>query len=181
MEPCPKPSSELVSRRLRNAPPRDTPADLAIRRILHAQGLRYRVDVRPERTLRRKADIVFSPAKVAIFVDGCFWHACLEHGSAPKANAEWSAAKLRTNFERDRDTDARLTAAGWTVLRIREHDPSEVAAELVAGSSANGVLTHGGEMAGRDQRVEPAAGPSLASLDRCRARRPKSLSGYSKT
>lgn len=82
--------------------------------------------------LNRRADVVFGPAKVAIFVDGCFWHACPEHGSAPKANSEWWAEKLRTNVERDRDTDARLTAAGWTVLRIWEHEPPVAAAELVA-------------------------------------------------
>jgi DNA mismatch endonuclease (patch repair protein) len=132
MERRPPPSSELVSRRMRNTPSRDTPPELAIRRLLHARGLRYRVDVRPLKGLNRRADVVFAPAKVAIFVDGCFWHACPEHGSAPKANAEWWAEKLRTNVERDRDTDARLTAAGWTVLRIWEHEPPEAAAEFVA-------------------------------------------------
>ena len=83
MERHPPPSGELVSRRMRNTPTRDTPAELAVRRLLHARGLRYRVDVRPVKTLSRKADIVFGAAKIAMFVDGCFWHACPMHGSAP--------------------------------------------------------------------------------------------------
>lgn len=116
---------------MRHTPTRDTPAELAIRRVLHARGLRYRVDVRPLKGLNRRADIVFGPTKVAVFVDGCFWHACPEHLAAPKANAEWWANKLRTNVERDRDTDAKLAAAGWMVLRVWEHEPPEAAADLV--------------------------------------------------
>lgn len=103
---------------MRNTPTRDTPAELAIRRVLHARGFRYRVDVSPEKGLRRKADIVFRSARVAVFVDGCFWHKCPEHGSAPKANAAWWRDKLNANVWRDRDTDARLTEAGWTVVRV---------------------------------------------------------------
>jgi len=121
---------------MQHTPTRDTPAELAIRRILHAKGLRYRVDVRPEKALRRKADIVFGPARVAVFVDGCFWHDCPLHGSAPKANAAWWREKLRTNVARDRDTDARLTEAGWTVLRVWEHERPSAAAELIARTVA---------------------------------------------
>lgn len=117
---------------MRNTRSRDTPAELAIRRLLHARGLRYRVDVRPVRELRRKADLVFGPARVAVFVDGCFWHACPEHGSAPKSNADWWSEKLRTNVERDRDTDARLAAAGWTVVRVWEHERPADAADHIA-------------------------------------------------
>ncbi|UOR02388.1 very short patch repair endonuclease [Leucobacter allii] len=117
---------------MRNTPTRDTPAELAIRRLLHARGLRYRVDTRPVKTIRRTADLVFGPAKVAVFVDGCFWHSCPEHGSAPKANAGWWAEKLRANVERDSDTNEQLAAAGWTVIRIWEHEPPETAADLVA-------------------------------------------------
>ena len=132
MEPGPPPSSELASRRMRHTRSRDTPPELAIRRLLHARGLRYRVDARPVKALNRRADLVFGPAKVAVFVDGCFWHSCPQHGSAPKANAVWWAEKLRRNVERDRDTDARLVSAGWMVLRIWEHVPPEMADELVA-------------------------------------------------
>lgn len=127
----PVPSSELASRRFRNTPTRDTPAELAIRRILHARALRYRVDFRPEPGIRRKADIVFTKAKVAVFVDGCFWHRCPEHGSAPKANSGWWRKKLATNVERDRDTDARLRAAGWIVIRVWEHEPPTDAASMI--------------------------------------------------
>lgn len=127
----PVPSSELASRRFRNTPTRDTPAELAIRRNLHARGLRYRVDYRPEPGIRRKADVVFTRAKVAVFVDGCFWHDCPEHGSAPNANADWWREKLATNGRRDRDTDERLCAAGWTVVRVWEHEPPALAADLI--------------------------------------------------
>lgn len=127
----PAPSSELASRRMRNTPTRDTPAEVAIRRLLHAQGLRYRVDVRAEPALRRRADIVFRRARVAVFVDGCFWHSCPEHGSSPKSNARWWADKLRTNVERDRDTDTRLAAAGWAVVRVWEHEDARAAAAMI--------------------------------------------------
>jgi DNA mismatch endonuclease (patch repair protein) len=117
---------------MRNTPTRDTPAELAIRHILHSRGMRYRVDVRADPALRRKADIVFSKAKIAVFVDGCFWHACPDHGSAPKSNAAWWQEKLQTNVARDRDTDERLAAAGWLVVRVWEHeDPGVAAAAIV--------------------------------------------------
>ncbi|WP_373408394.1 DNA mismatch endonuclease Vsr [Rathayibacter toxicus] len=132
----PPPSSELASRRMRNTRSRDTPPELAIRRLLRARGLRYRVDARPVQGLNRRADLVFGPARLAVFVDGCFWHSCPEHGSAPKANRVWWAEKLRANVERDRDTNARLIAAGWTVLRIWEHMPPEAATEIVATTVA---------------------------------------------
>lgn len=119
---------------MRNTHSRDTPPELAIRRLVHARGLRYRVDARPLKGLNRRADLVFGPTKVAVFVDGCFWHMCPEHGSAPKANAGWWAEKLRTNVERDRDTDVRLVAAGWTVLRIWEHVSPSTAADLVVAT-----------------------------------------------
>lgn len=131
MSAKPMPSSELATRRMRNTPTRDTPAELAVRRLLHARGWRYRVDVRPEVTIRRKADIVFTRAKVAVFIDGCFWHFCPVHGSSPKANADWWQQKLSGNVRRDRDTDERLAAAGWTVVRIWEHEqPAEAVARI---------------------------------------------------
>lgn len=127
----PVPSSELASRRMKNTPTRDTPAELAIRRILHRRGLRYRVDYRPEASLRRKADIVFTRSRVAVFVDGCFWHHCPIHGTSPKSNSDWWRKKLADNVTRDRDTDERLTAAGWTVVRVWEHEQPDAAAEMV--------------------------------------------------
>jgi DNA mismatch endonuclease (patch repair protein) len=75
---------------------------------------------------------VFTRAKVAVYVDGCFWHKCPTHATIPKANREWWVAKLETNVRRDRDTDDRLVAAGWTVVRVWEHEPPDVAAEQIA-------------------------------------------------
>lgn len=110
---------------------RDTQAEMAIRRLLHGWGLRYRVDRSPLPGFRRRADIVFPRERVAVFVDGCFWHRCPTHGTQPKANSKWWRDKLRTNVVRDRDTDNRLKKAGWQVLRIWEHERPEEAAEKV--------------------------------------------------
>lgn len=109
----------------------NTQPELDLRRRLHAAGLRYRVDHPPLPGFRRRADIVFTRRKIAVFVDGCFWHSCPEHATAPKANAEWWAAKLETNRMRDTDTDKILTEAGWTVIRIWEHENSDAAASIV--------------------------------------------------
>lgn len=101
---------------------RDTSPEMTLRRALHAAGLRFRVDVPLSFDGRRRADIVFPRQKVVIVVDGCFWHRCPEHYTSPKANSEFWAEKARRNVERDRDTDARLKALGWTVLRFWEHE-----------------------------------------------------------
>lgn len=111
---------------------RDTAPELSLRRRLHSLGFRYRVHVRPLPELRRTADIVFTRAKVAVFVDGCFWHACPEHGTAPSANRTWWAAKLARNAARDVDTDRRLVAAGWLVVRVWEHEDPVAAGSRVA-------------------------------------------------
>ncbi len=110
---------------------RDTAPEVALRSALHRSGLRYRVDF-PLPGLRRRADIAFPAARVAVFVDGCFWHGCPEHGSWPKENAPWWREKIEANRRRDRDTDARLRDAGWLPLRVWEHEPAEAAAERVA-------------------------------------------------
>lgn len=106
---------------------RNTGPELELRRQLWRRGLRYRVDY-PVLGRRRRADIVFTRSRVAVFVDGCFWHGCPVHGSVPKANADWWRQKLEENRCRDRDTDLRLAATGWRVIRCWEHeDPVEVA------------------------------------------------------
>ena len=102
---------------------RDTGPELAIRRAIHAQGLRYFVNRRPVGSLRRTADIVFPRARLAVFVDGCFWHGCPEHHTRAKANAGYWAAKVEANRARDLETNHALQAQGWTVLRIWEHEP----------------------------------------------------------
>jgi DNA mismatch endonuclease (patch repair protein) len=101
---------------------RGTAIEFALRRELHRRGLRYRLHRRPIVGLRREADIVFPRARVAIFVDGCFWHACPTHATWPKANAEFWKTKIERNRERDRETDERLREAGWEVVRVWEHD-----------------------------------------------------------
>ena len=116
---------------------RDTAPEMRLRRTLHALGLRYRVHVRPLPELRRTADIVFTRAKVAVFVDGCFWHSCPEHGTAPSANEAWWAAKLTKNVERDADTDRRLATAGWSVVRVWEHEDAAAASSRVADAVRN--------------------------------------------
>ena len=108
-------------------------AEMEIRRRLHRLGLRYRVDTSPVPGIRSRADVVFSGARLAVFVDGCFWHSCPIHGSAPKENAAWWASKLQQNADRDRATDTAFAAAGWTVARVWEHeDPSDAAQRIAA-------------------------------------------------
>jgi DNA mismatch endonuclease (patch repair protein) len=112
---------------------RDTAAELAIRHEVWRRGLRYRVDVAPIPGLRRRADLIFTRAKVAVYVDGCFWHRCPIHATSPKANRDWWAEKLDANVRRDRDTDRRLLDGGWSVVRIWEHeDPIEAADRIEA-------------------------------------------------
>ena len=107
---------------------RDTQPERLIRRLVHANGLRYRVAARPLPDLRRTADLVFRPAKVAVFIDGCYWHGCPEHYVAPKTNPGYWSDKVARNVARDRDTDQRLTEAGWLVLRFWEHQDSDACA-----------------------------------------------------
>jgi DNA mismatch endonuclease (patch repair protein) len=101
---------------------RDTAPELAVRRAVHALGLRYRVDARPLPTFNRRADLVFSRQKVAVFIDGCYWHGCPDHGRTSATNSAYWAPKIRRNQERDAETTAELEAAGWTVVRIWEHE-----------------------------------------------------------
>lgn len=110
---------------------RDTAPELALRRAVHALGLRYRVAARPDPALRRTADLVFTRARVAVFLDGCYWHGCPEHHRLPATHIDYWSAKVLRNRERDADTDERLRAAGWTVLRFWEHEDPLVAARAV--------------------------------------------------
>ncbi|WP_173476299.1 very short patch repair endonuclease [Streptomyces sp. 150FB] len=122
------PSSAAVSARMSRQLSRDTAPEIAVRKLLHGAGLRYRVNVPVPGMPRRTIDIVFGGAKIAIFMDGCFWHGCPEHATQPKANAEWWRAKLDKNMARDTETTKHLEAQGWTVLRFWEHEsPAEVA------------------------------------------------------
>jgi DNA mismatch endonuclease, patch repair protein len=109
---------------------RDTSPEIEVRSALHARGLRFRVDypVLP----RRRGDIVFPRQRVVVFIDGCFWHSCPEHGTTAKANATYWADKLKANSRRDRDTNARLSNDGWRVLRFWEHHPPDEVADRIA-------------------------------------------------
>lgn len=111
---------------------RDTKPELEVRRRLHAAGLRYRVDHRLQPPLKARPDVVFTKSRIAVFIDGCFWHSCPLHASAPKRNSSYWGPKLERNRQRDRATDSALREAGWQVLRFWEHeDPQGVAEEII--------------------------------------------------
>jgi DNA mismatch endonuclease (patch repair protein) len=110
---------------------RDTGPEVQLRRELHRRGLRFRVERRPLPGLRSTADIVFTRARLAVYVDGCFWHSCPEHGTMPAANREWWAKKLARNRTRDLATDQALTDAGWRVVRVWEHEDARDAADRI--------------------------------------------------
>ena len=124
-------TTSAVSARMSKQKSRDTGIEMALRKVLHAAGFRYRVHRRPVRGVRREADLVFGPARVAVFVDGCFWHGCPEHGTWPKNNADYWRTKIETNRRRDANTDAILLEAGWLAVRVWEHEPADVAASRV--------------------------------------------------
>jgi DNA mismatch endonuclease (patch repair protein) len=105
-----------------------TTPELDLRKNLHRMGMRYRVHIRPLPHLRRTADIAFTRQRVAVFIDGCFWHACPQHRTSPKTNAQWWSEKLQGNIARDAETDELLREAGWEVVRVWEHEDPEVAA-----------------------------------------------------
>lgn len=127
-------SSDAVRVRMRGNKSRDTRPELVIRRALHARGLRYRVDYQPLPWLRRRADIVFTKAKVAVFVDGCFWHGCPLHHTLAATNAAFWADKVQRNRRRDNETNRILHDAGWRVIRVWEYE--EVAEALERITSA---------------------------------------------
>jgi len=111
----------------------DTEPERALRSELHRNGLRFRLHRSVVPGVRRQVDIVFGPARVAVFVDGCFWHSCPMHATRAKANAGFWRSKLSENERRDRDTDRRLRRAGWRVVRVWEHEDVRVAARRIAG------------------------------------------------
>jgi DNA mismatch endonuclease (patch repair protein) len=109
----------------------DTKPELALRRLLHARGLRYRVAWPVPGMKRRSIDVAFTRARVAVNVHGCFWHGCPEHGTSPKANAEWWRAKIDRNKMRDQETREHLELDGWSVLEIWEHEDPAAALQRV--------------------------------------------------
>jgi DNA mismatch endonuclease, patch repair protein len=129
----PSPSTPGRSANMKANRRTDTKPELALRRALHAKGYRYRKDHRLDLDggVRVRPDIVFTARRVAIFIDGCFWHCCPEHGSQPSANSWYWEPKLRRNVERDRAADAALGLAGWTVIRLWEHESLDAAVAAV--------------------------------------------------
>lgn len=146
-------SSPAVRAVMRGNKGRDTRPELAVRSAVHALGLRYRVGVRPVSGIRRTADLVFVRPRVAVFVDGCFWHGCPEHHRPAKRNAEFWTAKIEGNVARDADTDEKLTLAGWRVVRVWEHeDAADAAARIraiVRGDNASTATPSSGPRSDR--------------------------------
>lgn len=124
-------SSVSVRSRMSRQRRRDTQAEMLVRQLLHARGVRYRVDARPEPDLRCKGDILWRGLRLIVFIDGCFWHACPDHATSPRANGDWWASKLAENVRRDRRTDSELAARGWTVLRFWEHEEPAAVADAI--------------------------------------------------
>lgn len=119
---------------------RDTKPELAVRRALHAAGFRYRVDTRPSLELRSRADIVFTKRKIAVFVDGCFWHGCPLHATMPESNVDYWVPKLQRNIERDRETTLKLKSLGWVVLRFWAHEDVYEIVNLIRASWAESKI-----------------------------------------
>ena len=143
--PAPPPVDAVTRARMQRQGRKNTTPELRIRRILHGRGLRFNVDAKPEPDLRRSADLVFRKAKVAVFVDGCFWHGCPDHARATKSNTLWWAEKIEKNRQRDAETVDLLERAGWLVVRVWEHQSPEEAANLIettVRSRAAGVGIH---------------------------------------
>ena len=110
---------------------RDNGPELAVRCLLHASGLRYRVAYPIPGQRRRTIDIAFPRARLAVYIDGCFWHGCPAHGTSPKANRAWWAEKIAANRARDAAAATQLEGLGWTVVRFWEHEPPDEVAGAV--------------------------------------------------
>lgn len=123
----PSPLSDQVSQQLSRMPVKNTGPELRLRSAIHALGMRFRL----ESKLPGRPDIVLPRARLAIFVDGCFWHACQQHGVTPKNNRDWWSAKLGRNVERDREKDAALRDLGWNAVHVWEHEDALQAAERI--------------------------------------------------
>lgn len=138
--PYPSPSSATATSVGRGNTRTGTKPEVRLRSALHRRGLRFRKD-HPIRTPSRlvRPDVVFTGARVAVFVDGCFWHGCPQHQRIPKTNTAYWVPKLARNVERDRLTDSALIEAGWRVVRLWEHQDPESAAQLVEGIVRGGV------------------------------------------
>lgn len=125
-------TSEAARRTMMGNRSKDTAPELRVRSSLHRAGLRFRKHFRPLPSLRATVDVAFTSCRLAVQIDGCFWHGCPVHGTRPARNTSYWNRKLDRNIERDRQTDRLLTDAGWRVLRFWEHeDPREVVEHVI--------------------------------------------------
>lgn len=142
--PVPPASSPATAKVMRRTKRRDTAPELRLRKALHRRGERFLVDTTPPGTTRRRrADVLLRGARMAVFVDGCSWHWCPQHGRVPKSNSQWWLRKLAGVVRRDKDVEAELAAAGWMVVRVWEHeDPEAAADDIVKLARARRQLGH---------------------------------------
>ena len=131
--PTPQPTSSAATKKMQSNRRSDTKPELLLRSLLHRSGLRFKKDYAIRLSSGRvvHVDIAFTRKKVAVFVDGCFWHCCPDHGTIPKSNQAYWIPKLNANRERDRRTNTNLTSEGWRVIRVWEHMPPVDAAQRV--------------------------------------------------
>ncbi|ASK34555.1 very short patch repair endonuclease [Alcanivorax sp. N3-2A] len=146
-----EPTSSDTSRRMGRVRQKGTDAEMALRREMHRIGLRYRIDYQVLRKPRRIADVAFPGRKIAVFVDGCFWHGCPEHATWPKRNAEFWQQKIERNRRRDMDTNDRLRSIGWTVLRFWSHESPIESARAVAHAVAEVDSKHRASSSGENE------------------------------
>jgi len=125
---APEPLNSTVSAQMQRMPRSSTGPEILIRKELHSRGLRFRVN---HPRLPGRPDIAFTAARIAVFVDGCFWHSCPDHSVLPKNNRDWWRSKLERNVERDREKDTQLETLGWTVVHVWEHEEPPEAAEAI--------------------------------------------------
>lgn len=128
---APRPTSAAASAVMRGNRRKDTRPEVAVRSELHRRGLRFFKHRRPVHDLRCEADIVFPRARVAVFIDGCFWHGCPDHGTRPVSNSSYWNAKIDRNTARDRRNDEWLRSNGWLIVRGWEHEPAAHIADRV--------------------------------------------------
>jgi DNA mismatch endonuclease (patch repair protein) len=124
----PVPLNQTVSAQMSRMPRARTGPEMLIRRELHRRGLRFRVN---HRDLPGRPDVAFTRVKLAVFIDGCFWHMCPQHASMPKNNADWWRTKLERNVARDREKDALLADVGWEVVHVWEHEGPMAVADAI--------------------------------------------------
>lgn len=153
----PEAGSPAIRAKMQAQKAKDTKPEMQLRRALHARGLRFRVDAKLPEAGRRTADIAWAGRRIAVFVDGCFWHGCPDHFVLPKSHSRWWQEKIQRNRDRDEDTTRMLLDQGWTVIRIWEH-----AATSDAASFVQNIVHH-------EHAASAAPDEPVKSLEGCRA------------